>query len=545
MSAAYDTIESLSTELRVFTLVAKASGSPITAGTVNWYLQALTGANAGKWWKTADATWAASETANAMTHVADGHWKRDPVASATSPWTDGVEFLEYAKESGDLHIPGARKVKAAYTPAADSSQRVTVGSLAAAAIQSIWDAATSALTTAGSIGKMLVDKLNGVSGQVASQAEVLAIQNNTRVRVIVPPTMERPDAGTFPFELDLYIYDGQGAMEVPDSTPTITAKNQAGTDRSANLSAVTNPSTGKYKATYTMSVGDSIEQLVFEWSIVEGGQTRLHGATSQVVDTTAVDFTSSDRTTLNAIAANADVATSSRLATAGYTAPDNASIASILGKLSGITSLANWIRAGFRKLTPDATALSEINSGGGSYDATTDALQAIRDRGDAAWTTGGGGGGGSDPLENPVPGSYAAGTAGYVLGTLQGMEVNIVSPVAEDGDVTIVRGDDYLAADGRALDFVNAAGTWPNLTSAVIVLTARRRGCSALGPVAGSVITATGPNQKVRVELTHTLTGSLAPAPPAYRYDVQATLSDGSIVTLQLGDLEVTEDVSP
>ena len=60
----------------------------------------------------------------------------------------------------------------------------------------------------------------------------------------------------------------------------------------------------------------------------------------------------------------------------------------------------------------------------------------------------------------------------------------------------------------------------------------------------GSVITATGPNQKVRVELTHTLTGSLAVSPPAYRYDVQATLADSSVVTLQLGELEVTEDVT-
>lgn len=48
--------------------------------------------------------------------------------------------------------------------------------------------------------------------------------------------------------------------------------------------------------------------------------------------------------------------------------------------------------------TDNATELAEINanggSGAGSYANTDDAQQAIRDRGDAAWTTGGGGGGG-------------------------------------------------------------------------------------------------------------------------------------------------------
>jgi hypothetical protein len=46
---------------------------------------------------------------------------------------------------------------------------------------------------------------------------------------------------------------------------------------------------------------------------------------------------------------------------------------------AGITSLAAWLRAGLRSSTPDATALSEINTGGGTYSATTDSQQAIRD----------------------------------------------------------------------------------------------------------------------------------------------------------------------
>ncbi|HPL80426.1 MAG TPA: hypothetical protein PKY40_15550 [Burkholderiaceae bacterium] len=58
--------------------------------------------------------------------------------------------------------------------------------------------------------------------------------------------------------------------------------------------------------------------------------------------------------------------------------------------LTGITSLAAWLRAMLRKDTADADALTEINAGGGAYSEATDALEAIRDRGDAAWLTGNG-----------------------------------------------------------------------------------------------------------------------------------------------------------
>lgn len=48
----------------------------------------------------------------------------------------------------------------------DSNFAVTTGTLSAAAVQSIWDALTSALTTSNSIGKRIVDNLNVVLGTV-------------------------------------------------------------------------------------------------------------------------------------------------------------------------------------------------------------------------------------------------------------------------------------------------------------------------------------------------------------------------------------------
>jgi hypothetical protein len=48
-----------------------------------------------------------------------------------------------------------------------------------------------------------------------------------------------------------------------------------------------------------------------------------------------------------------------------------------VSQLAGITSLAKWLRAFFRKSTPDSTALSEINTDGGTYNAATDSAEVL------------------------------------------------------------------------------------------------------------------------------------------------------------------------
>jgi hypothetical protein len=66
------------------------------------------------------------------------------------------------------------------------------------------------------------------------------------------------------------------------------------------------------------------------------------------------------------------------------------------------TKIRKFFQLSLRKdaaiATDNATELTELNASGGSgagaYSNITDAQEAIRDRGDAAWTTGGGGGGG-------------------------------------------------------------------------------------------------------------------------------------------------------
>lgn len=82
------------------TILARADGSPVTAGTVNYYLQARTGDNAGRWWRGSDSTWQAEEViAGQMTHQGQGQWSVEIAAGA---WIFGVEYWEYAAETGGL-----------------------------------------------------------------------------------------------------------------------------------------------------------------------------------------------------------------------------------------------------------------------------------------------------------------------------------------------------------------------------------------------------------------------------------------------------------
>jgi len=157
-----------------------------------------------------------------------------------------------------------------------------------------------------------------------------------------------------------------------------------------------------------------------------------------------------------------------------------------------------------------------------------------------------------DPLENLVPGSYAAGTAGAALGNVPAVKaktdllgvagVTVSSPVATGGRLLVlVRGDDYLAADGRALEW--SSDDWPDLTGAAVALTARSKTTGEVAlSAAGEVTVAGAGSQTVRVELPTAATSLLSAGTARLEFDVQATLAGGSIVTLVLGLVSVLAD---
>lgn len=145
-----------------------------------------------------------------------------------------------------------------------------------------------------------LDNLN-VGGNVASSAEVVAVQNNTKVVRVVPDLIERPDSGTMVYRIEILLYDQVGNMETPDSAPTLDLVDQSGTSLNARLGSTTMTlvTTGRYRTTYTASSADNLDQLIWVFTVVESGLTRVYGNTSLIVDTTAVDFTAADRTKLN------------------------------------------------------------------------------------------------------------------------------------------------------------------------------------------------------------------------------------------------------
>jgi hypothetical protein len=122
---------------------------------------------------------------------------------------------------------------------------------------------------------------------------------------------------------------------------------------------MTNWGTGKYRTTFTMSAANGFEatkMYTVQVNATVDGVTDAYDVLAIYCQSYAL---ASALTTLSAI-------------------------------FSGITSLAHWLGLIAGKQAANATAQTEIRAtgaGSGTYDPTTDSQEAIRDRGDAAWST--------------------------------------------------------------------------------------------------------------------------------------------------------------
>lgn len=166
-----------------------------------------------------------------------------------------------------------------------------------------------------------------------------------------------------------------------------------------------------------------------------------------------------------------------------------------------------------------------------------------------------------DVLDNPVPGAYVGGTAGYALGRIGTDAITIVSPLAADGTtLELVRGDDYQEDQARELTF--SSDDWPDLTGATEIIMTIRRRREAFGTGSDPVLLTEQDVLASRVDgagaqtvvfelhaaepgLGDSWTGTtnnLVPGAATGKYDVQATLADTDIVTLVVGNVNVVED---
>jgi hypothetical protein len=197
------------------------------------------------------------------------------------------------------------------------STAATPGSQAVG-LQAVWWDGTKAIRPSGAGEKMdLVNFPNsaaitaiqnglatssGVSGVLSA---VLNVQNNTFITTNIPGILQVPASGDpQSVQITIVVSDETGAAHDIDSSanPTAVLVNNDGTDRSLRLSAWQHPATGKYTTTYTNSAGDAVENLYWEITATVNSILRRYVATTQLVNTVAVDFTATDRQALSGIA---------------------------------------------------------------------------------------------------------------------------------------------------------------------------------------------------------------------------------------------------
>lgn len=125
----------------------------------------------------------------------------------------------------------------------------------------------------------------------------------------------------------------------------------------------------------------------------------LSGTTTNLVNTattlTNAPSDSSGTTTLlsrltSTRAGYLDNLSAGAVATASALTSAASDITTLLGKFTGITLVKEWLGLLAGKQTGNSTARTELRAtgaGSGTFDETTDSLEGIRDRGDAAWIT--------------------------------------------------------------------------------------------------------------------------------------------------------------
>jgi hypothetical protein len=207
---------------------------------------------------------------------------------------------------------------------------------------------------------------------------------------------------------------------------------------------------------------------------------------------------------------------------------------------SGVNTVLGFLRAIMRK---DA-GIDTPSDVGGTYTNTTDSIEAIRDRGDAAWTTGAGGGGGgggggaggSDPWATDLAtGGYTGTQAGAVLqsvaaktNTITAGKVSYAGPVTAKGTIDqIVIGDDYLTAHGTA--FVWTISAIPGMS--VGAVTVHFGGTNGTNPfaVTGTAADIGSGKWSLTCEMPKATSGGLVPG--EYRYSVAVHNSAGVELT--------------
>jgi co-chaperonin GroES (HSP10) len=389
------------------------------------------------------------------------------------------------------------------------------------------------------------------------QSQITALNNlSAKANWFGSLLLEVPDSGTRAYVFELVVKDDEDKLVNLDASPTIALVNAAGTDRSSLITtAIANPSTGRYTLTITVGTGTVNESLKLTASGTVSAEARYAVIAPQVVDYDNATQVALLLTRIGtpSVSVSADIASvSTKLGTpAGASvSADIASIKTDTGTtIPGLfTTLTTKIRKFFqlslRKdsaiATDNATELTELNASGGSgpgaYSNITEAQEAIRDRGDAAWTTGGGGGGG-DSATLMLSTTIATVTSQTVLiltdGTGENDAYKDMLVIVTDQDTatqksramvasyagntktltlssactfTVAVGDtvEIVAVSGRTTEFTGAALTKLNAVQAAVVMQTGATGYSVVRP-GGKIVLKAGDDYADDIVTTITL----------------------------------------
>jgi hypothetical protein len=167
---------------------------------------------------------------------------------------------------------------------------------------------------------------------------------------------------------------GYAANQDPATLLLVTPANKLATD-AANCVKV--PDTQKVDVNTIKTKGVTVDAGGTTFPAVVGTSTYAGGAVASV--TSYGTLVADVATAVWGAATRTLSAFAFTVAATVASIPDSAGVTTLVGQLTGITLLAKWLRGLFRKDAMDATAKTEVNAGGGTYDETTDSNQAIRD----------------------------------------------------------------------------------------------------------------------------------------------------------------------
>lgn len=295
-------------------LVSATDGSAVTTGTTTVYVcgDGGTQASGGTATHEGQGLWsfAPSQADTNYNHVTFTFVNSSAISATVQVYPVGYDptqanlLVDAVKISGDSVAADNLEAATDGTGYNIGGGSVVIHSLGAQAKLDVNAEADTAFADAGvtTTRTGYLDKLN-ISGSVASAADIAAITQAQRVRINLFSMLERPDSGSTAFRIYIYSYNEQHQAEDLDFVPAVTAENNTATDRSANLGTVTKvpATTGIYYVDYTVASTHEIEGIVLRVTATENMVATQYSAAAMIVDTTAVDFTSSDRTKLEAV----------------------------------------------------------------------------------------------------------------------------------------------------------------------------------------------------------------------------------------------------